>query len=121
MAWTFGQAGRPGRRVVTVTFVMSSAVEPRRPEGAGLAPVRVVFPLPVEIRTGDLRAGVTFTNPRPDSNLRSRLRRASLSLAASCGHMAPPTSLGRIWSGECARRAAPNTRSALYPGGFPAW
>ena len=56
------RAGR-GRRVVTVTFAMSSAVEPRRPAGAGLAPVRAVAGYRVEIRTGDLPAGVTFTDP----------------------------------------------------------
>jgi hypothetical protein len=27
--------------------------------------------------------------------------------------------LGGIWSGECARRTAPNTRGASYPGGVP--
>jgi len=46
---------------------------------------------------------------------------ASLSLAASCGHMASPTSLGRIWSGRCARRAAQTRAAPRTWVGFPAW
>jgi hypothetical protein len=118
-----GPAGAAGWfRMVTVTFAMcSAAADP----GAGRAPVRAVCRLPGRDPHRRPPAVVTFTNPRLcprlDSNLRSRLRRASLSVAASCGHMASPTSLGRIQGGKCARRGAPNTRSASYPVGFPAW
>ena len=99
MAWTFGQAGRPGPPGGYGDLRDVLGGGPRRPEGAGLAPVRAVCRLPGrDPRRRPVCGREEVHEPPAGFEPALTAPGASLSLAASCGYMASPASLGRTWS-----------------------